>query len=168
MDKDDIYFLVGTVLALLAFFGIDWKGIKQKVPMLQPKWRAGLLVFCILGSLAMSGMGWYKCLHSRPISNYELDQQWGRYRYQEVWNRTYKDETVLLDGYQYRNVNFEHVTFVYNGTAPLSLKNCNFIGGTFRVRGGSPATKAAIMLMSEIFKVTGSPPTGIDYAPWDR
>lgn len=33
---------------------------------------------------------------------------------------------INLDGNSYENVTFEYVTFVYAGTAPVSLDNCTY------------------------------------------
>jgi hypothetical protein len=62
MDRGDWYFIVGTVLALLAFFGVDWKRVKNKArgtAMPFPK-RQILFLSLIFASLAMSAIGWYR------------------------------------------------------------------------------------------------------------
>jgi hypothetical protein len=60
IDKDDIYFAVGTALGLLAFFGIDWKvfsGRASDMPLNQPL-KNRLMVAAIFGSLILSIVGW--------------------------------------------------------------------------------------------------------------
>jgi hypothetical protein len=66
MDKDDFYFLIGTVLALLTFFGIDWKLIRGQVCMEPKRWKEFVLLGVILGSLCFSWIGWFKL---REIQN---------------------------------------------------------------------------------------------------
>ncbi len=68
MDRGDWYFIVGTVLALFAFFGVDWKLLKAKAKgtaMPFPK-RQILFLILIFASLAMSLIGWYRS-SSRPF-----------------------------------------------------------------------------------------------------
>ena len=69
MDKDDIYFIVGLALAVLAFFGIDWKWVRGSFPPMTLTWRNWLLVTALTGSLVLSAIGWHRKLtiHERII-----------------------------------------------------------------------------------------------------
>ncbi len=59
MGKDDWYFIVSTVLGLIALLGMDWKLVLGRVSVnSQP--REILVLVAIVGSLVMSGIGWYK------------------------------------------------------------------------------------------------------------
>lgn len=97
-------------------------------------------------------------------SNYDLDQQWAHYDYKEIGDRHFENEAVPLDGYSYKNSTFANVTFLYNGTAPYSLNNCKFTG-TPRFHSGNPSVKATAIFMSELFRITASPPK-IEFSPY--
>jgi hypothetical protein len=62
MDKDDIYFAVGTALALLGFFGLDWRWVKGRAPRASLTWRSLILVGALVGSLILCAVGWHKKL----------------------------------------------------------------------------------------------------------
>jgi hypothetical protein len=63
MSKDDVYFAVSSILALLGLLGIDWKSICGKVAMPRSRAKSMLFLATVLGSLAMSGIGWYHSEH---------------------------------------------------------------------------------------------------------
>ncbi len=44
-----------------------------------------------------------------------------------ISSRTFKNETVVLDGKFFAQPTFDHVTFVYNGTAPFMMDNATFV-----------------------------------------
>jgi hypothetical protein len=69
MGKDDIYFIVGTVLAILALFGTDWNIVRGRlaVSMKPNRWREILVLLAVIGSLVFSGIGWYR-YHLWPVS----------------------------------------------------------------------------------------------------
>lgn len=50
-----------------------------------------------------------------------MGASWGNYNYQNVSNRTFDHETVLLDGKRFVNCQFRDVTLVYEGTAPFEM-----------------------------------------------
>ncbi len=37
-----------------------------------------------------------------------------------IWTKTYEDQTVQLDGYDYEDCTFKNVSFDYEGTGPLA------------------------------------------------
>jgi hypothetical protein len=98
------------------------------------------------------------------VSDYDLDQQWGTYHYTEVWNQSFKNLTVELDGISYRNCSFQNVTFHYRGKAPFSLEHCNF-AGDLAIRSTNPPVKAALLLVAELQQVAGKTPK-LDVEPF--
>jgi hypothetical protein len=69
---------------------------------------------------------------SRDIDYKAIMDKWLTYRYQEIYNQTFQNETVKLDGKKFLNCTFDNVTFQYEGTAPFLLA-----GGQVRVDSGS-------------------------------
>jgi hypothetical protein len=74
MDKSDWYFVIGTILGLSAFFGVDWKRVKKFManrgkPMPEPASPARQILFLVLivASLLLSSIGWYKSYHREPL-----------------------------------------------------------------------------------------------------
>jgi hypothetical protein len=65
MDKGDIYFVIGTILAIVGLLGLDWKLVRGRIPKVQLTWRNGLLVCALVGSLIFSAIGWHKKLTVR-------------------------------------------------------------------------------------------------------
>ncbi len=57
VDKNDWYFAISSVLAILALLGLDWKLVKGRLPMPQLGWHNSLFVFLIVASLAVSAIG---------------------------------------------------------------------------------------------------------------
>jgi hypothetical protein len=52
---------------------------------------------------------------------------WSSYPFKQIWNQTYKHQTVVLDGCDYIKCVFDNVTFEYNGTAPTSVRESTII-----------------------------------------
>src|SRR4051794_17438943 len=46
-----------------------------------------------------------------------------------IVNRTFRNETVELDGKNFVDCSFENVTFLYNGTTPTGFSNCKIKTG---------------------------------------
>jgi hypothetical protein len=63
MGKDDLYFIVSTILALLALVGMDWKLVKGRLTLPQLNRRSVLFLCLILASIGLSTFGWYKSHH---------------------------------------------------------------------------------------------------------
>jgi hypothetical protein len=54
--------------------------------------------------------------------------------------KTYKNQTVSLDGIEFDNATFENVTWRYEGTAPVRMLHAHFVPG--------PDGKVSITLLS--------------------
>jgi hypothetical protein len=128
MTKDDWYFLIGAIFALLAFFGVDWEFLQGRIPM-SDKTRRVLTFVLILASLAMSGLGWYAHINEQSIAV----NQWRHYRKEDVIKQFFSNQEVEIDGKNFENCTFNNVTFVFRATAPFTLANNN-INGTAVLR----------------------------------
>jgi hypothetical protein len=83
--RNDLLFLfamvqgVGAAFAILAFFGLTWKRIREKISgkgqaemfdnSAPPRRGLGLALALIIGSIMFSGLGWYKTLHAGTLGN---------------------------------------------------------------------------------------------------
>lgn len=122
MAKDDWYFFIGVVLAIAAFFGVDWKFLKGKIttPNSQQGRQIALLLL-IVGSLAMSAFGWYNSAH--PDVN-----AWRSSKQETIYARSYRNETVEIDGKIFDRCHFENVKLLYHGLRPVTFNQSDFKG----------------------------------------
>jgi hypothetical protein len=88
------------------------------------------LLFITWGAL---GYDFYDRHHSPFSSDLNL---------QRVHDRTFENEEVPLDGFDYEYCTFKHVTLKYNGTAPFSMGN-NTFSGPPTVKTDNPAVQFA-------------------------
>jgi hypothetical protein len=131
MGKDDWYFIVGTLIGIAGLLGVPWKEIfgKAKTAMRGPK-REMVMAVALLGSLAMSSVGWYKAKHSLPDSltlNMTIYDPPYPASMQVVSHKTFEDQDVPLDGYIYENCTFKNTCFMYGGGA-FGLHNSTVTG----------------------------------------
>lgn len=64
-----------------------------------------------------------------------------------VANRTIRNERVPLDGYEYLNCVFEHVTLVYEGRTGIRMIGCSFVDHGLDV-SSSPALSALLVWLT--------------------
>ena len=64
--------------------------------------------------------------HPIPVSVPKTAEEWSSWQLKKIINQKYIRENVPLDGRNYINCEFEHVTFWYDGTAPAALTDCQF------------------------------------------
>lgn len=63
-----------------------------------------------------------------------------------VAGKTFRNEVVPLDGYEYINCEFDNVKLLYNGTTPIKLQNNHF--NVFPIiKTDSDAVSGAVMLL---------------------
>jgi len=151
VDRDDIYFGIGTALALLAFFGVDWKRIKKslaqrgetmpKTPF--PK-RQILFLALIVASLVMSSIGWYVSYSNKPQTYEEFSG--ARKKLEEVRLQTFVNEVVELDGKHFIDCDFLHVTLIYRGHEPFVMDVSKFTGPLSIVVQDGPAAGPALLV----------------------
>ena len=133
MAKEDLYFAISTIIALIAVLGIDWRIFRKNVtmrPIRSPRFRPALVLVLVIASLAMSSFGWYSVHHNSYFTNdwMGIDERWKLYKKVDVWNKHYLNEAVEVDGHRYINCTFENVTFVYNATAPWEFTGASIVG----------------------------------------
>jgi hypothetical protein len=123
VDKDDVYFAIGTVLALLGLLGVDWKLVWGRLskPAKPSRRRELFLLVAVMGSLVMSITGWYRTEHPN-VDTWKFPQQ------QTIYAKSFVNETVELDGKIFDHCHFENVKLLYHGLGPVSFIQADFKG----------------------------------------
>jgi hypothetical protein len=77
----------------------------------------------------------------------------------QIRERTFKNETVSLDGNEYIGCTFDNVVLRFDGQAPFRFTNDHFEKGSkFGFDSGNPAIEAIIRLMSTFMKLEATTP----------
>jgi len=125
MAKDDWYFAISVLLALLGLLGANWKLIFGRIRMLnQTPRRARLVFLVILLSLGFSSYGWYDAHYTLkfPIADTPSGQRWAYTPLTTVYRKTFHDEQVVLDGNEFVDCTFgNNVILKYTGFAPFKM-----------------------------------------------
>jgi hypothetical protein len=84
-------------------------------------------------------------------------RKWPSYEFSQVADKTYKDTTIIVDGYHFINCTFDHVTFRYKGTAPVQFTDAHFPTAP-AIRSSNPIV-TNVMRISAAFERMTSPET---------
>jgi hypothetical protein len=84
---------------------------------------------------------------------------WKNYSYRQVKGKEFKNETIQLDGYEYRGCTFNDVTFVYEGKAPFRVISSQITGKKFGrrlvvIRTSNPIVQHAQQFVHDLYTVT--------------
>lgn len=123
MGKDDVYFVIGTLLGILALLGMDWKLVWGRLSkqVRRSRKREVLLLTAVIGSLALSSIGWYRAEHPK-VDVWKFPTQ------ETIYAKSYINETVELDGKVFDHCHFENVKLLYHGLGPVSIVQSDFKG----------------------------------------
>jgi hypothetical protein len=131
MKKEDWYFVISTVLGLLALVTTDWKGVLGKVAMPTSQLRQIVILALICGSLLMSGMGWYRLNRLNHMNRTtEISIHFNDQSQEVIYGHTYFNESVELDHKLFDHCVFENAKLVYHGLGPWGFKEATFKGTT--------------------------------------
>jgi hypothetical protein len=101
-----------------------------------------LVIGLIAGRLGFAGQG------PLPPDNFRAD-----FPLKQIQGKTFKDETVQVDGNAFTDCTFDNVVFKFDGKAPFTFTNDHFESHSkYAVTSDSPAIKAVIVLMSAFIK----------------
>ena len=153
MEKDDWYFAVGTLLGVLALFGVPWKEVfgKAQAAMRNPR-RDIFMVLALLGSLGMSCVGWYQSSH-RDLLHWRMTQG----EEELVYGRTYRSESVVIDGKKFDHCTFDNATLIFHGLAPTDFEESTWKGNIY-VRTDNDAAKGFARISDQLGKVLSNRP----------
>jgi hypothetical protein len=148
MEKDDLYFAVGTALSLVALvitiLGTDWKAVRGKLKMPQVRKRDWVIAGFLALSLCFSITGWYKETH-RDLLKWTMQQG----QEEEIYQKTFRNEEVVLDGKRFDHCTFDNVTFVYHATKPVDYIEANFVpNGKIFLRSDNDSVKGFMTIYS--------------------
>jgi hypothetical protein len=85
--------------------------------------------------------------NTQSLANFREDYPLKEYR-----GKTYKDETVQIDGNNFIDCTFDNVTFRFDGEAPFRFTNDHF-KGKFGLTSNNPAVKATMELLGAFIKL---------------
>lgn len=86
--------------------------------------------------------------------------EWKKYKGEVISDRTFINETVVLDGYHYTNCRFVNVTFQYNGTTPIQFTHNVIQSGPLMFESKDPSIENAMVhafSMLEVGQKAGKP-----------
>jgi hypothetical protein len=141
--------LIQALVALLFWFGIDFKRFKKFAFPRMDGNRNKVILVLILGSLVWSSVALFVARDYRKTDWMGEDPRWKMYKKQSVVGRHFSRENVQLDGKHYIDCTFEETTLVYDAQAPYELTNSTFVGTT-NFKSGNARIGALIVLMHEL------------------
>jgi hypothetical protein len=85
--------------------------------------------------------------NTQSLTNFRED-----YPLKEIRGKTFKDETVQLDGNSFIDCTFDNVTFRFDGEAPFRFTNDHFTG-KFSLTSNNPVVKTTMGLVGTFIKL---------------
>jgi hypothetical protein len=113
--------------------------------------RSLSVLFCALALVIGLAAGKI-ALAEQSANTQSLENFRGDYPLKEYRGKTYKDETVQIDGNNFIDCTFDNVTFRFDGEAPFSFTNDHFTG-KFSLTSNNPVVKATMALISNFIKL---------------
>src|ERR1700722_13782538 len=123
-------------------------------------WAVTAMLFLLLGLLQAAVQIWPLPRHDgsptksplRLLPNGMLT--WQPTKIVQIANKSYSNATVYLDNMTFINCQFEHTTFVYEGTGPFNMIDCQLVRKdqnevNFVLRSGNPIVIAAFQLQAK-------------------
>jgi hypothetical protein len=101
----------------------------------------------IIGSSAGKTALAEQSANTKSLGNFREDYPLKEYR-----GKTYKNETVQIDGNNFIECTFDNVTFRFDGEAPFRFTNDHFTG-KFSLTSNNPVVKATMALISNFIKL---------------
>jgi hypothetical protein len=89
--------------------------------------------------------------NTQSLTNFRED-----YPLKEIRGKTFKDETVQLDGNAFIDCTFDNVVFGFDGEAPFRFTNDHFTG-KFSLRSNNPVVKTTMELIGTFIKLENAP-----------
>jgi hypothetical protein len=115
--------------------------------MFDRKLRNALGLICILA--LVSPIAGFAQQSPNTRSNFRAD-----FPLTKIEAKTYKNETVRIDGNEFIDCTFDNVVFQFDGEAPFRFTNAHFVPGSKVIIGSTnPAITAAMGLENEISKL---------------
>ena len=111
-------------------------------------------IWVLICALALViGLAPGKVVFAEQSANFRED-----YPFKEYRGKTYKDETVQIDGNNFIDCSFDNVTLRFDGIAPFRFTNDHFTG-KFSLTSNNPVVKATMTLIDSFVKLGDSSQT---------
>ena len=79
-----------------------------------------------------------------------LSANWNEYPYREVVDRSFSNESVLLDGHNFVHCKFTNVKLIYEGTEPFRIEGSTFVSSGADILGtDNPIVLGAMTALSQ-------------------
>ena len=105
-----------------------------------------LVIGLIAGRMGLVGQS----PNTQSLANFRAD-----FSLKQIQAKTFKNETVQLDGNEFIDCTFDNVVLKFNGQAPFRLTNVHFIEPSkFSIASDNPVIKSTLELMSAFFKAS--------------
>src|SRR5215469_6364838 len=101
-----------------------------------------LVVGLIVGRMGLAGQS-----NALSLANFRPD-----FPLKEIRGKTFKNETVQLDGNAFIDCTFDNVTLRFEGQAPFRFTNDHF-NGKFSVASNNPVVKSTMELIGTFIKM---------------
>jgi|SRR5271166_2184865 len=85
--------------------------------------------------------------NTQSLANFRDD-----FPFKEIRGKTFKDETVQLDGNAFIDCTFDNVTLRFDGEAPFRFTNDHF-NGKFSLTSNNPVVKSTMVLVGTFIKM---------------
>jgi hypothetical protein len=136
--------IVASIVTLIAFFleyGPKIWGAKAMLGTTYPKISAGLLIIAF-GLSAFSIYLWTR--KANPL-------HWTMTQDQEevIYGKTFRNETIEIDGKKFDHCRFENVTLIYHALAPADFVEATWSGNVY-INTDNDAAKGFIMLTEQM------------------
>jgi hypothetical protein len=104
-----------------------------------------LIVGLIAGRMGLVGL----TPNAMSLANFRPD-----FPLTQIQSRTFKNETVQIDGNEFIDCTFDNVTFKFNGQAPFHFSNVHFhVPSKFEISSDNPIVKSTMELVSAFQKL---------------
>jgi hypothetical protein len=87
---------------------------------------------------------------TRAYDKNAIDSAWTRPQFIGVYNKAFKNTWVRLDGHRFTNCTFEHVTFDFEGTAPVDMPGDDIIGNDIHFTTSNKMVRHTVEILSTI------------------
>ena len=148
MSIADFVGIAQALLALLMWLGLDFKALRHRMPSLASS-RSKRIQLSIIGSILWSGYSLVEAKRSSYLVTDWLgrDERWKAYPKKKVEGRTFLQETVPLDGFEYVNCTFNQVTFLINATAPYEFAGNTVVNGPVHIKTENARIGAVVLFL---------------------
>jgi hypothetical protein len=126
--------------------------------MLSPRGTNFLWVLICALALVIGLIAGRMGLVGQPPNTVSLANFRADFPLRQIQTKTFRNETVQIDGNEFIDCTFDNVTFQFDGTAPFRFTNDHFQGHSkYSITSNNPVIKSTIELMGAFIHLTNPP-----------